>query len=144
MYPSPVRFQKIEPGRGGVAIRWSEPRGIEVDGYAVYRASRAIAEDETEAFYGGALGPAVVRIWRPAQPPAYFDPEPPSPAWYLVQAIDGGGDLHQVDVTLRPIQDPSVYEERAPLVFRDDDPLAAGKVLGTVKALLSRHDEGDD
>ncbi|MFT7623069.1 MAG: hypothetical protein ACI9WU_002246, partial [Myxococcota bacterium] len=80
-YPTPVRFVRAEPGQGGMALRWKAPDTTEsVTGYVVYRSTRPIAEAETEAFYSGQLEPAVARFVRPVQPPAFFDPEPPSPA----------------------------------------------------------------
>lgn len=140
MYPSPVLFERVDPGPGGTAIRWSAPGGIDVTRYAVYRATGPVSPEAVEAFYEGRLAGVTRQIVGPVHL-AWFDRDPPAPAWYLVQAFDADGDLHEVDVRLAPIHDPSVYEDPPRLVYRDDDSKAAAAIQATARSLAAMADD---
>ena len=149
MYPNPVTFLAAPQGAPEVLLAWPAMDGAE--GFVVYRSDRAIAPDDTEAFYSGAFGRSVV-TYRAARDVTCVIDRPNGAAWYLVLASDTLGNLHAVDLTvdaagdrlaaatsLQSHEHASVYARLPELIYREDDP--HGKLsMYTMAHALGRRD----
>ena len=142
MYPTPVVFTHLVPGPAGARLAWDLPGDLSVQEVLVFRSSRALGPEETEAFYAGELTVGF-RRWRlPPSTRSLVEPVT-DPAFFLVLAVGPGGDLHALAVRGDPVEVPaSVREadrehshEPVELVFRHDDPMAGVQIRALARAL---------
>lgn len=167
MYPDPVIFVRVEPGPGGVLIRWTAPDAEDpASRFLVFRSATPIPAERTEDFYAGALA-GLVHVATSADHRAVLDGGPHHAVWYLVQALLQSGDIGQVAFTLEPVGDAplglperlltvadlgapprgpdargqqrSIYRDPPELIFRNDDQRVRFTTRAMARSLEAAH-----